>query len=78
MDSDIISTRLSQLSSQRYDKKRSPAISFQALLDAQPERKNKPLELHQLVNKQQGSNGACIVYSALYVGQKQAGKKVSY
>eukprot|EP00957_Ditylum_brightwellii_P007706 582183-Ditylum_brightwellii.AAC.1 len=78
MDSDVISTKSSHLSSQRYNKKCSPAISFQALLDTHSERKKKPLELHQPVNKQQTTNDACVVYFALYVEQKQAGKKVSY
>eukprot|EP00957_Ditylum_brightwellii_P072533 5512229-Ditylum_brightwellii.AAC.1 len=78
MNSDVISTRSSQPSSQRYNKKPSPTISFQALLDAHPERKKKPLEFHQPVNKQQNSDGTCMVCSALYVEQKQAGNKVSY
>eukprot|EP00957_Ditylum_brightwellii_P007869 595677-Ditylum_brightwellii.AAC.1 len=78
MDSDVISIGSSQLSSQRYYKKHSPAISFQVLLDAHPERKNKPLELHQPVNKQQNSNVAYVACSTLYVEWKQAGKKVSY
>eukprot|EP00957_Ditylum_brightwellii_P081638 6210178-Ditylum_brightwellii.AAC.1 len=59
MKSDVISTRSRQLSSQRNNIQQSPAIIFQVLLDAHPERKKKPLELHQLVNKQQNSNGAC-------------------
>eukprot|EP00957_Ditylum_brightwellii_P106628 8134873-Ditylum_brightwellii.AAC.1 len=78
MESDVISTRSRQLSSQRNNKKCSPAISFQALLDAHPDRKKKHLDLHKPINKQQNSNSACVVNSALYVEQKQAGKKVSY
>eukprot|EP00957_Ditylum_brightwellii_P032823 2488253-Ditylum_brightwellii.AAC.1 len=60
MDSDVIFTRSSWLSSQRCDKRHSPTISFQALIDGHPERKKKPLELHQPVNKQKNSNGACV------------------
>eukprot|EP00957_Ditylum_brightwellii_P192341 14642242-Ditylum_brightwellii.AAC.1 len=60
MESDVISTRISRPSSQRCDKKCSPAISFQALCDAHPERRKKPLELHQPFSKQQNSNGDCV------------------
>eukprot|EP00957_Ditylum_brightwellii_P148215 11285428-Ditylum_brightwellii.AAC.1 len=78
MESDVISIRSRQPSFQRNSTKRSPAISFQALLDAHPERKKKPLELYQPVKKHQSSNSACVVCSALYVERKKAGKKVSY
>eukprot|EP00957_Ditylum_brightwellii_P049019 3719375-Ditylum_brightwellii.AAC.1 len=78
MVSDVIFTRPRQPKAQRNTRKCSCVTRFQAFLYAHYEREKKPLELHWPVNKQQSSNSSCVVCSALYVEQKQAGKKVSY
>eukprot|EP00957_Ditylum_brightwellii_P187320 14266982-Ditylum_brightwellii.AAC.2 len=68
------STPSSQPSAPKIDSKRRRVTNFQALLDAYSERKQKHIELHQpVVNRNQKSNGCCVVCSALYHEQKQSG-----